>query len=368
VKRCRYCNKISKTISKNIGFCADCIRNYFDVIYEDIIQLHKTVRKKSGIPEHTPHDSKGRMCQFCFHNCKLDTDKIGLCGVRRNEEGHLKGGTPRDGNLFWYYDPLPTNCVAEWVCAGCTAEGFPEFSYTKTPEYGYKNLAVFYNSCSFNCLFCQNWHYRNEMKKNIRISSEELASKVDDKTSCICFFGGDPSTQIAHAIKTSFIALKNKKDRILRICWETNGSMNTKFLDIIWDLSIQSGGCIKFDLKAWTQEIHLALCGVTNKMTLENFKILASRFKDRPSPAPLIASTLLVPGYIDTYEVSKIAHFIASINPNIPYTLLAFHPEFYMDDLPSTSYRHAMDCLNAAKDEGLNRVRVANEHLLGNWY
>ena len=58
--------------------------------------------------------------------------------------GKIAGGGPQDGNLSWYHDPLPTNCVADWVCPAGSEAGFPAFSYTPGPEYGYNNLAVFY--------------------------------------------------------------------------------------------------------------------------------------------------------------------------------------------------------------------------------
>jgi len=130
------------------------------------------------------------------------------------------------------------------------------------------------------------------------------------------------------------------------------------------ELSLSSGGCIKFDLKAWSEELHIALCGVSNKRTLENFQLLAGYIPKRPSPPFLIASTLLVPGYVDEDEVSRIASFIASLSPEIPYSLLAFHPQFIMDDLPTTSRQHAQRCLGAARRQGLERVRVGNLHLL----
>jgi pyruvate formate lyase activating enzyme len=63
-------------------------------------------------------------------------------------------------------------------------------------------------------------------------------------------------------------------------------------------------------------------------------------------------------------EISAIAKFIASINPNIPYSLLAFHPQFFMSDLPLTSKSLADDCRKAAEDSGLKEVRLGNVHLL----
>jgi pyruvate formate lyase activating enzyme len=78
----------------------------------------------------------------------------------------------------------------------------------------------------------------------------------------------------------------------------------------------------------------------------------------------LVASTLLVPGYIDEQEVKAIASFIAELDPNIPYALLGFHGSFLMTDMPATSLKHAEACLEAAKTAGLKRVRLGNVHIL----
>jgi pyruvate formate lyase activating enzyme len=60
-------------------------------------------------------------------------------------------------------------------------------------------------------------------------------------------------------------------------------------------LSLESGGTIKFDLKAWDENLHHALCGVLNRQTLRNFEWLAEYGKQRKVPPLLTASTLLVP-------------------------------------------------------------------------
>lgn len=133
-------------------------------------------------------------------------------------------------------------------------------------------------------------------------------------------------------------------------------------------ISMESGGCIKFDLKSWNEKVNIALCGTSNKRTLENFATAAEYINQRPIPPLLIASTLLIPGYIDKEEISNIAKFIASLSPDIPYTLLAFHPDFLMTDLPTTPPQQARECLEAALYAGLRRVRLGNVHLLGgNW-
>jgi pyruvate formate lyase activating enzyme len=130
------------------------------------------------------------------------------------------------------------------------------------------------------------------------------------------------------------------------------------------DSALESGGCIKIDIKAWNESLHLALTGVSNRQTLANFEWLAQHAAKRPQPPLLIASTLMVPGYIDAEEVASIAEFIAALNPEIPYSLLAFHPDYRMRDLASTSRKQAQACLDSAREAGLQRVKVGNMHLL----
>jgi pyruvate formate lyase activating enzyme len=63
-------------------------------------------------------------------------------------------------------------------------------------------------------------------------------------------------------------------------------------------------------------------------------------------------------------EVRRLSAFIAEADPEIPYSLLAFAPAFCMSDLPTTSAAEAESCLQAAREAGLRRVRVGNQHLL----
>ncbi len=128
-------------------------------------------------------------------------------------------------------------------------------------------------------------------------------------------------------------------------------------------LSLESGGTIKFDLKAWDENLHFALCGVSNKQTLRNFEWLAGYGKQRQVPPLLTTSTLLIPGYVDAEEVESIASFIAGLDLDIPYSLLAFYPQFYMNDMPTTSREEAMECMKVAR-KYLKRVRIGNAHLL----
>jgi pyruvate formate lyase activating enzyme len=108
-----------------------------------------------------------------------------------------------------------------------------------------------------------------------------------------------------------------------------------------------------------------ALTGTSNQRSLENFERAASRAADRPGPPLVVASTLLVPGYVTADEIGAIALFIASIDPETPYSLLAFSPQFAAMDLPLTSAGHAREAIEAAYDAGLTNVHLGNRHLIG---
>jgi pyruvate formate lyase activating enzyme len=361
---CVECGSRSPLISKHLRVCGQCIKKGRGMSIVE--EIHAESRKRHSLPPKPPKDFNGVRCGLCVNDCRIPEGSRGYCGLRENVNGKLVhlARTPERGIAEWYHDPLPTNCVAEWCCPGGTGAGYPKYSHAKDgPEYGYKNLAVFYGACSYDCLFCQNWHFRENTKRmSPIITARDLASKVDEKTSCICYFGGDPTPQMPHAIKTSELALREAEGRILRICFESNGSMSHGMLKKAAELSLESGGCIKFDLKAWNENLNIALTGTSNIQTLKNFEWLAG-FGDRRDPPFLVASTLLVPGYVDVEEVRALAKFIAGLDEEIPYSLLAFYPHYMMVDMPTTSRKQAEECLKVAR-RYLKRVRVGNIHLL----
>ncbi len=361
---CGVCEKSSKEIAREIGVCRRCILEQPDKALPLALKAHRESRACFGLPDTAPGDPGGIPCRLCVHECRIPEGGVGYCGLRRNEGGEIRGVTAESGKLSWYHDPLPTNCVGDWVCPGGTGAGYPEYAHCRGPERGYTNLAVFFHACSFNCLFCQNWSFMEQTTRPGLRTVAELVADVDDRTSCICFFGGDPAPQLPFSLRAARLARQKAQGRILRICWETNGSMHPALLDKMVETALESGGNLKFDLKAWDEHLHIALTGVTNRRTLENFARAGKRVRERPVPPLLIASTLLVPGYIEAQEVRLLARFIASIDRDIPYSLLAFHPHFHMADLPLASRQLAEKCLEAAREEGLSRVRLGNVHLL----
>lgn len=347
---CKLCGSVQRRVSMYLGVCARCVRRRSRAAQTRILAAHALSRLEFSLPARPPGNGGGVTCALCANECGLREGELGFCGLRTVRDGRLVhlAGTRRRGLLDWYRDPLPTNCVADWVCAGHRRPGM-------------HNLAVFYRSCSANCLFCQNWHFRSASPLTDALTSaSKLAAVANPGTFCVCFFGGDPAPQMPHALAVADALAR----RGVRICWETTGMMHPKLLEAAVNYSLESGGCIKFDLKAFDDHVHRALTGVSNRRTLENFARACERGHERPDQPLVVASTLLVPDYVDAEQVGKTAEYIASIDPEIPYALLAFAPHFYMSDLPHTSARDAWEAQAAARDAGLSNVRVGNRHLL----
>ncbi|MCS7181014.1 MAG: radical SAM protein [bacterium] len=345
---CKLCKK-EKLISKNLGICLDCIRKKPKEVIIYTKEVHQKVREIFNLPFFPPKTTGGIKCDFCFNQCIIGKGEKGYCGLRENLNGVLKSITDSEkGVLDFYYDPIPTNCCAEWFC-GADKEGRGKY-----------NLAVFFYGCSFDCLFCQNYSHKFIEKGNI-VSFEQLVKKSEKKeVYCVCFFGGSPEPQMPFVISFSEAILKKRE---IKICFEWNGSGNEIFVKKVGEIALKSKGIIKFDLKAFDENLNIVLTGVSNKKTYENFELIAKEILPKADYPLLTATTLLVPGYIDEIEVEKIAKFISSLNSEIPYSLLIFHPEFYMNDLPITPKETVYKCYNIAK-KYLKNVHIGNLHLL----
>ncbi len=351
---CQLCGERSHLIAGQLGVCGECIQRRPDGALAIAAEAHAAARRLFDLPERPPRVEDGRRCGLCVQNCVIGEGERGFCGLREVRDGRLHhlAGTQDRGLLHWYRDDLPTNCVADRVCAGHA-------------QRGKQNLAVFYASCTIDCLFCQNYHFRKvDPDESGLLSAADLADVANERTYCVCFFGGDPASQMPHALAVA----RRLAKRDVVVCWETNGTARPRLMDQALDVAVETGGCIKFDLKAYDDALHQVLTGASNRYTLENVSRAAARFHERPEPPPVVVSTLLVPGYVDVEEVSRIAGFVAARNPAIPYVLLGFAPHFLFPDLPRTSVRHAEEAEAAAREAGLETVRIGNRHLLSRAY
>nr|KXH75286.1 MAG: hypothetical protein AM324_15305 [Candidatus Thorarchaeota archaeon SMTZ1-83] len=339
--------------SKVIGRCSVCLDDD-EIALHAAKDRHQQLRIEQSLVPSIP-DAGTIVCPDCGNHCRLNEGEVGFCNLRIADRGMVTNLYPGRAIVSWYFDPLPTNCVADWVCP--ITKGDPTFTYARRLN----NLAVFYGSCNSDCLFCQNSSFREMMASGRPLMTpKELASVANDRTACVCYFGGDPACNADHSLESSKLL---NKDRQVRVCYETNGNMSRKWLTQIADTIISTGGTFKFDLKAVSPRLYTALTGVSNVAVLNNFRFLSEKGLKRDREF-LVASILLVPGYVGIDEVRRLCEFIMDCDPTIPTALLGFHPHHAMSDLPCTSRAHANAAKDVAKDIGLTNVRIGNTGLL----
>ena len=358
--------------------CRECIlHKNWEIIKHHILSIHDQVRRQVDLPPKPPkaegNDIKLK-CNFCVNECILSAKDVSYCGLRnilKNKDGTLPYPSRFKGYIHGYIDANPTNCCNAWFCPAGTSSGYPSYSDYEGPEFGTYSYAAFLYGCSFNCMFCQNASHKYFSKKHL-FDVETLTNQIvkNMKITCLCYFGGTPEPQLPFSINLAKRILekikKEGQSRKFRVCWEWNGSGNRDLAEKCMQIALKSGGNIKFDLKSFNEKLNLSLCGVSNKRTLENFRYLAENyFGTRGGNMPEMSGcTLMVPDYTNHEEVELIAKFISEINPEIPYSLLVFHGDYQMRDLPITPRKQAEKCFEIAK-KYLKNVHLGNKFLLG---
>jgi pyruvate formate lyase activating enzyme len=348
MEECVLCGK--GKASDILRVCVECIRSGREDARDYAKAAHTQIRSKYGLPAEPPQSEGGIRCNLCSNECVMKEGERSYCGLKVNVGGKLKPLVPHDqAFLYAYRDSLPTNCCSAWFCPGSS-------------QFGRTNIAVFFYGCNFDCIFCQNASHKDfRSVKPLHVKDFVASVNLHENAYCVCYFGGSPEPQLPFAIHASERILA---DRDVRICWEWNGCGNKNLVKRAASLSLKSGGIVKFDLKAFDPNLSIALSGVPNKRAYENFELIAAEFFEKSTPPVLTATTLLVPFYVDEQEVEQIAKFIASINPDIPYSLLVFRPCFYMSDMPFTPREQVFRCYEAAKRH-LKNVNIGNQQLLG---
>ena len=136
---------------------------------------------------------------------------------------------------------------------------------------------------------------------------------------------------------------------------ETNGyGLTPKNLDVL-----ASGGVDSFwlDIKAYDEEVYKRLCGTTNRWILE----APSRIVDRGFVLEVL--TLFIPNWVEVDQITKIAELIYGVDPEIPFTILAFFPEYKLKRNRSPTTMEMVKAYLKVKEVGLKNVKLGNCHV-----
>ncbi len=166
----------------------------------------------------------------------------------------------------------------------------------------------------------------------------------------IAFTGGDLACQ------PEFYALCAEKIKELEpglwVLFETNGyALTSRNLDVFSSAGIDA---FWLDIKAYDAEVHHRLTGAGNDWVLRLPEEILKR------DFVLEVLSLYIPGWVETDQIEKTSALLASVDKNIPFTILAFFPEHELRHVPSPTLEQMISAYGAARATGLRQVRLGN--------
>ena len=187
------------------------------------------------------------------------------------------------------------------------------------------SFTVFFWSCTFACVFCQNWTISQRFERPKEISERELALYID---SCGCknvnFVGGEPTPYLPFILKT----LKFVKSDI-PVIWNSNFYMSEKSLSLLKgtiDLYLS-------DFKYGNNKCAWRLSGVKNYMeVVKRNHILAFHDSD------LVIRHLVLPGHIQCCSKPVLDFISENFGKQVIVNIMSqYRPEYKAKNFPEIS-------------------------------
>ena len=265
-----------------------------------------------------------------------------------------------------WIDGLHSCRLCAWECGvdrtkkgrGVCRIGLPEVAYTSVTK-ATKSVTVTFLGCCFRCLYCNayrlsqypavGWSYRGY------VPPESLAEELYDGlhsskskevgANAVNFTGGEPTINLPY-IERVVGVLRGKIDG-LRVGFATNGFASRDSFERIIGLSTW----INFEIKAYDDEVHRAVTGAPVEPILKNAELLMKNARGKIR----VIRTVVIPG-INEKDVGRIAEFIASVDPTVPYRLVGFRPNFLLYYHPGPTEKMMERLTRKAKAKGLEDV------------
>jgi pyruvate formate lyase activating enzyme len=275
----------------------------------------------------------GRLrCVACGHCCPLPEGAIGVCKVRFNEGGKLL---------------VPWGYVGGVQCDPIEKKPFFH-AHPGGLAYSFGMLG-----CDLHCAYCQNW-----------VTSQAIR----DPRAVAPPLGASPARLVQHALDQGARAIvstyneplitsewavaifKEAKAAGLTTAYVSNGNGTPQVLEYIrpWvDL-------YKVDLKSFDDRHYRELGGRIQPI-LDTIRRLHAM------EIWLEIVTLLIPGFNDSRdELERLTSFVASVSPDIPWHVTAFHGDYKMTDPPNTTAEMLLTAADIGRANGLRFVYAGN--------
>ncbi len=248
-------------------------------------------------------------CRLCPHGCVIKPGRRGVCKVRENMDGSLY--TLNYGRAIAVnHDPI---------------EKKPLFHVLP----GSISTSVATAGCNMSCAHCQNhdisqYPSRHEEIPGRRLEPEAVVTQaVKARAAPISFTYTEPTIFMEWAQDIAAAASGHG----VRCVSVTNGFCSPK---AVRDLAPNLLGA-NVDLKAFDDRFYQETCGARLQPVLDTIRLL------RELGVWVEVTTLLIPGLNDgDVELTRLADFLISVDPAMPWHLSRFHPDNQMLDRSPT--------------------------------
>ena len=271
-------------------------------------------------------------CYACGHRCVILPGLDGICRVRYNDGGTLM---------------VPSGYAGAIQCDPTEKKPF----FHAYPG----SLALTFGmlGCDYHCSYCQNWVTSQVLRDPKAVSPPmeitpqklvELARR--SKARLIVSSYNEPLITSEWAVDI----FKEAKPAGFVCGYVSNGNATPEVLDFIrpWvDL-------YKIDLKGFDDRNYRKLGGLLSNV-LDTIKMVHER------GFWLEIVTLLIPGFNDSEdEIRAAADFLASVSPDIPWHVTAFHQDYKMTGPDNTPVRTLIRAAAIGYEAGLKYVYAGN--------
>ena len=286
-------------------------------------------------------EENGRLrCFACGHRCLIADGKRGICKVRFNRGGQLR---------------VPYGYVAGLACDPVEKKPF----FHVYP--GSDALTFGMLGCDFHCGYCQNWVTSQALRDPRALSGTRqieprqlVEAALRNGARLVVSSYNEPLITAEWAKAVFEIA----QPAGLACAFVSNGNATPEVLDYLQPYLT----AYKIDLKSFNDKNYRELGGVL-KNVLEGIRMVHER------KIWLEIVTLLVPGFNDSEaELKDLTAYIASVNPNIPWHVTAYHQDYKMRERSGTTPEQLLRAAQIGKTAGLKFVYAGNApDRVGTW-
>ncbi|HKD12129.1 MAG TPA: AmmeMemoRadiSam system radical SAM enzyme [Thermoanaerobaculia bacterium] len=300
---------------------------------ESLIAPILAERTAAAAPELVERLPDGRLkCYACGHRCPIPEGREGVCRVRYNEGGVLR---------------VPWGYVGALQCDPIEKKPF----FHALP--GTDALSWGMLGCDLHCAYCQNWFTSQSIRDPQAVGTPRDIGPTAPAR--LALEAGAPTVVSTYnepliTSEWAVAVFREARQRGLRTAYVSNGNGTRQVIDFLapWI------DFYKIDLKSMDDKHYRELGGVLQNV-LDTIGLVHEK------GIWLEVLTLIIPEFNDSAEeLTRAARYIASVSPDIPWHVTAFHPDYKMNDRGATRASKLIEAAEIGTREGLRYVYAGN--------